>query len=293
MNRPHAEGPFRVTSINKEDLNEFSIDLPDYMHRRENRFNVSTVREFTDAPPSPVSPVDMADDDGSDMEEDEYAISSILDRKYSNGQYEYRVQWVNFKRPTYVRDEDITASSLTQAYDAKHPRGCDPSDSQSDRIKFQRDQDQVAAEQQQSQEAIERMQATEARQRRHERLSQRRSELDYISKQHSIYDQMQYADTDLYELKMKDLATIEEFQKRLRQSEATASDDRTQGGKNDVALRAANEGAGDRCPRAQSVYRASDRPVTNEHLDADDEQSDDGDTNMMVGGTDRPAPAAL
>ena len=32
MNRPHAEGPFRVTSINKEDLNEFSIDLPDYMH---------------------------------------------------------------------------------------------------------------------------------------------------------------------------------------------------------------------------------------------------------------------
>ena len=66
---------------------------------------------------------------------------------------------------------------------------------------------------------------------------------------------MQYADTDLYELKMKDLATIEEFQKRLRQSEATASDDRTQGGKNDVALRAANEGAGDRCPRAQCGRR--------------------------------------
>ena len=42
------------------------------------------------------------------------------------------------------------------------------------------------------------------------------------------------------QLKMKDLATIEEFQKRLRQSEATAFDNRTQGGKNDVALRAAN-----------------------------------------------------
>ena len=155
------------------------------------------------------------DDDGSDMEDDEFTISAILDRKFSNGQYEYQVKWANFKRPTYVPDGDISATRLLRDYDLLHPRGCDPSDSKADRVRHEREREQEAADHRLQQQVADKEAADAARRQRRERLAARRAEVDYISKQNSIYDHLQYTDPDLYELKMADLNTIAYFQQQL------------------------------------------------------------------------------
>ena len=188
--------------------------------------------------------MDQADDSDADLDDDEFVIAGIMDRRYdvAQGQYMYQVKWANHPRPTYVADGDIDAPGLIRDYDTRHPRGCDTSDSRADKTKYERERRQREEEQRRDSEAAAKSERDRRRQLRQERLAARRSEVDYISSINLIYDHLHYTDPNLYEIKIKDSTYVHYVESTLLNHRPDVQNNRPRPpggrGKNDVAFRA-------------------------------------------------------